>query len=190
MPRSMPRLRLIGNNLRDNNCARGRDPSLVECNHSAFCRASRSSPVSTSSPTSCWKPRSWAPCRSSSLCGSSTPDVFMFLTYGHGISAGWLEPLNAYFSDRSLTDPGWYDESDLLKTARAFPVWPNGERYAFPITSEAVTLFINSDVLAAKNLPAPRLSKSCFTLPRPSKPTRCRGSPCGPRRAAIRRLRP
>jgi multiple sugar transport system substrate-binding protein len=88
--------------------------------------------------------------------GSSTPDVFMFLTYGHGISAGWLEPLNAYFSDRSLTDPGWYDESDLLKTARAFPVWPNGERYAFPITSEAVTLFINSDVLAAKNLPVPQ----------------------------------
>jgi multiple sugar transport system substrate-binding protein len=25
--------------------------------------------------------------------GSRTPDVFMFLTYGQGISAGWLEPL-------------------------------------------------------------------------------------------------
>src|ERR1700704_2867975 len=36
--------------------------------------------------------------------GGSTPDVFMFLTYGQGISAGWLEPLNAHFSDRSLTD--------------------------------------------------------------------------------------
>jgi multiple sugar transport system substrate-binding protein len=79
----------------------------------------------------------------------------MFLTYGQGISAGWLEPLNAHFSDRSLTDLGWYDESDLLKTARAFPVWRDGERYAFPITSEAVTLFINSDALAAKNLPIP-----------------------------------
>lgn len=88
--------------------------------------------------------------------GSSTPDVFMFLTYGQGISAGWLEPLNAHFSARSLTDPGWYDESDLLKTARAFPVWSDGERYAFPITSEAVTLFINSDALAAKNLPVPQ----------------------------------
>ena len=50
--------------------------------------------------------------------GSSTPDVFMFTTYGQGISAGWLEPLNAYYSDKSLTDPGWYDENDLLKTAR------------------------------------------------------------------------
>ena len=82
--------------------------------------------------------------------GSTTPDVFMFLTYGQGISAGWLEPLNAYYSDRSLTDLAWYDESDLLKTARAFPLWSDGERYAFPITSEAVTLFINSDALAAK----------------------------------------
>jgi multiple sugar transport system substrate-binding protein len=88
--------------------------------------------------------------------GSRTPDVFMFLTYGQGISAGWLEPLNAYYSDGSLTDLDWYDESDLLKTARAFPLWPDGERYAFPITSEAVTLFINSNALAAKNLPVPR----------------------------------
>jgi multiple sugar transport system substrate-binding protein len=88
--------------------------------------------------------------------GSTTPDVFMFLTYGQGISAGWLEPLNVHYSDRSLTDLGWYDESDLLKTARAFPVWSDGERYAFPITSEAVTLFINSNALAAKNLAIPQ----------------------------------
>ena len=88
--------------------------------------------------------------------GSSTPDVFMFTTYGQGISAGWLEPLNGYYSDRSLTDLGWYDEDDLLKTARAFPLWSDRERYAMPITSEAVTLFINGDVLAAKNLPVPQ----------------------------------
>ncbi len=88
--------------------------------------------------------------------GSRTPDVFMFLTYGQGISAGWLEPLNAYYSDTSLTDLAWYHESDLIKTARGFPVWSDGERYAFPITSEAMTLFINSDALAAKNLPVPQ----------------------------------
>jgi multiple sugar transport system substrate-binding protein len=88
--------------------------------------------------------------------GSSTPDVFMFTTYGQGISAGWLEPLNAYYSERSLTDRGWYDESDLLKTARAFPLWSDGERYAFPITSEAMTVFINTDALASKNLPVPQ----------------------------------
>jgi multiple sugar transport system substrate-binding protein len=88
--------------------------------------------------------------------GSSTPDVFMFTTYGQGISAGWLEPLNGYYSDRSLTDLGWYDESDLLKTARAFPLWSDRERYAVPITSEAVTLFVNGDALAAKGLPVPQ----------------------------------
>ncbi|MEH2507977.1 multiple sugar transport system substrate-binding protein [Bradyrhizobium sp. AZCC 1578] len=88
--------------------------------------------------------------------GSSTPDVFMFTAYGQGISKGWLEPLNAYYSDRSLTDLGWYDENDLLQTARAFPLWPDGERYACPITSEAVTLFINGDAMAARNLRVPQ----------------------------------
>ena len=88
--------------------------------------------------------------------GGSAPDVFMFTTYGQGISAGWLEPLNAYYSDKSLTDLGWYDENDLLKTARAFPLWRGGERYAMPITSEAVTLFINGDALGAKQLPVPK----------------------------------
>jgi multiple sugar transport system substrate-binding protein len=88
--------------------------------------------------------------------GGGTPDLFMYTTYGQGISNGWLEPLNAHYSDKSLTDLGWYDEGDLLKTARAFPLWRDGERYAIPITSEAVTLFINGDALAAKNLPVPR----------------------------------
>ena len=78
------------------------------------------------------------------------------MTYGLGISAGWLEPLNAHYSDKSLTDLAWYDESDLLKTARAYPLWSDGERYAIPITSEAMTLFINRDALAAKNLPVPQ----------------------------------
>jgi multiple sugar transport system substrate-binding protein len=87
--------------------------------------------------------------------GSSTPDVFMWTTYGQGIAGGWLEPLSAYYSNKSLADLGWYDEGDLLKTARAFPLWSDGERYAFPITSEAMTLFFNKDALAAKDLPVP-----------------------------------
>jgi multiple sugar transport system substrate-binding protein len=100
---------------------------------------------------------------------SGTPDVFMFLTYGQGISAGWLEPLNAHYSDRSLTDLAWYDENDLLKTARAFPVWSDGERYAFPITSEAVTMFINGDALAAKNLPVPETFEQVFAVAKATK---------------------
>jgi multiple sugar transport system substrate-binding protein len=88
--------------------------------------------------------------------GDSTSDVFMWTTYGQGISGGWLEPLNAYYSNKSLIDLRWYEESDLLKTARAFPLWSDGERYAFPITSESITLFINRDALAAKDLPVPQ----------------------------------
>jgi multiple sugar transport system substrate-binding protein len=87
---------------------------------------------------------------------SDTPDVFMYTTYGQGITGGWLEPLNAHYANKSLTDLSWYDEGDLLKTARAFPVWSDGERYAFPITSEAMTLFINKDARAAKDLPVPQ----------------------------------
>ncbi|MBR0800973.1 extracellular solute-binding protein [Bradyrhizobium jicamae] len=95
--------------------------------------------------------------------GDNTPDVFMFTTYGQGISGGWLEPLNAHFADKSLSDLGWYDESDLLKTARAFPLWRDGERYAMPITSEAVTLFINGEALAARNLPVPKTFEELLT---------------------------
>ena len=87
--------------------------------------------------------------------GSSTPDVFMFYGYGLGIAAGWLEPLAAHYADESLTDLAWYDEGDLLKSAVTYPLWSDGDRYAFPITSEAMTLFLNSKALAAKNLPVP-----------------------------------
>ena len=88
--------------------------------------------------------------------GSTTPDVFMFYGYGQAIAAGWLEPLNAYYADQSLIDPVWYDEDDLLKTARAYPLWADGDRYAFPITSEAMTLFLNRNALAAKDAPIPQ----------------------------------
>src|SRR5260370_6471066 len=88
--------------------------------------------------------------------GGNTPDVFMWTTYGQGISGGWLEPLNAYYSNKSLIDLGWDDESDLLKTARAFPLWSDGGRYAFPITSEAMSPVINMDALPAKDLPVPQ----------------------------------
>ena len=88
--------------------------------------------------------------------GSARPTSSCSRPMARASRRGWLEPLNAYYSDRSLTDLGWYDESDLLKTARAFPLWSDGERYAFPITSEAMTVFINSDALAAKHLPVPQ----------------------------------
>ena len=95
--------------------------------------------------------------------GSTTSDVFMFLAYGQGIAAGWLEPLNGYYSDATVTDLAWYDEADLLKTAQGFPLWTDGNRYAFPITSEAMTMFLNKDMLAAKNLPIPETFEDLLT---------------------------
>ncbi|MEI4472210.1 ABC transporter substrate-binding protein [Frigidibacter sp. MR17.24] len=86
--------------------------------------------------------------------GSTTPDVFMYLSYGQGIGAGWLEPLNAHYADTELFDAAWYDEDDLLGAARGFPVWADGERYAFPITAESVIMFYNQDAMADRTAPA------------------------------------
>lgn len=88
--------------------------------------------------------------------GSPNPDVFMYLAYGQGITAGWLEPLESYYSDKKLVDMAWYDEADILKTAREYPVWRDKQRYAFPITSEAQTMFYNRQLLEAKGLAVPK----------------------------------
>jgi multiple sugar transport system substrate-binding protein len=88
--------------------------------------------------------------------GSRTPDVFMYLAYGQGITAGWLEPLNSYYENKNLVDPAWYDEADLLKPAREYPLWSNGERYAFAITAEAQTLYLNKTYLNEKGLDTPK----------------------------------
>ncbi len=88
--------------------------------------------------------------------GSSTPDVFMFLSYGQGIGAGWLEPLEPLYADKTLSDLSWYDEADLLGTARGFPVWHDKQRYAFPITAESVIMYFNQPMLDAKNIAAPK----------------------------------
>jgi multiple sugar transport system substrate-binding protein len=88
--------------------------------------------------------------------GSTTPDVFMYLAYGQGITAGWIEPLNAYYANTELVDAAWYDEADILKSAREYPLWNNGERYAFPITAEAQTLYVNRTMLNHKGLDTPK----------------------------------
>jgi len=87
---------------------------------------------------------------------SPTPDAFMYLAYGQGITAGWLEPLNSYYENKDLVDPQWYDEADILQVAREYPLWSNGERYAFPITAEAQTLYVNKTYLNEKGLDVPR----------------------------------
>ncbi|AYD00591.1 extracellular solute-binding protein [Neorhizobium sp. NCHU2750] len=88
--------------------------------------------------------------------GSSVPDVFMYLSYGQGIGAGWLEPLNSYYSNKDLIDPSWYGEDDLLGAARGFPLWKDGERYAFPITSESQIMFFNDEAMSGAKASVPK----------------------------------
>lgn len=87
--------------------------------------------------------------------GSAVPDIFMFLSYGQGIGAGWLEPLNEHYANTALFDADWYDEDDLLGAARGFPVWSTGERYAFPITAESQIMFYNDEALSAAGATIP-----------------------------------
>ncbi|WP_102225672.1 ABC transporter substrate-binding protein [Acidimangrovimonas sediminis] len=94
--------------------------------------------------------------------GAAVPDVFMFLSYGQGIGAGWLEPLNAHYKDTGLTDTKWYDEEDLLGAAAGFPVWSNGERYAFPITTEAQIMFYSTEALHASGKPVPKTFEELY----------------------------
>lgn len=88
--------------------------------------------------------------------GSDVPDVFMFLSYGQGIGAGWLEPLNEHYANADLFDAAWYDEEDLLGAARGFPVWSNSERYAFPITAESQIMFYNNTAFEAAGASQPK----------------------------------
>ena len=81
--------------------------------------------------------------------GSAVPDVYMVWSLGQAISAGWLEPLDGHYANADLTDLAWYDEPDIFDSARAFPVWNDGERYVVSITAEAQTLFMNQPMLEA-----------------------------------------
>ncbi len=88
--------------------------------------------------------------------GAQEPDVMMIHALGQFVSAGWAEPLDQYYEDRALFDPGWYDERDLFGMAKEFPVWSDGTRYSMAITAEAQTLFANQAALDAKGLAVPK----------------------------------
>ncbi|MFT4180757.1 MAG: extracellular solute-binding protein [Rhizobium sp.] len=96
--------------------------------------------------------------------GSATPDVFMFLSYGQGIGAGWLEPVDAYYADKALCDLAWYEEDDILGAARGFPVWSDKQRYAFPITAESQIMFFNETMMNEKGQAVPNTFDELLTV--------------------------
>lgn len=88
--------------------------------------------------------------------GAPEPDVMMVHALGQFIAAGWLEPLDGHYSNKSLFDPGWYDLSDNFAMANDFTVWSDKVRYSQSITAEAQTLFANQNYLDAAGVALPK----------------------------------
>ncbi|MGW6457635.1 extracellular solute-binding protein [Streptomyces sp. NPDC055078] len=79
---------------------------------------------------------------------SGTPDVYMVWSYGQAAESGWLEPLDGYLADRSLTDAGWYDQADMFASARDYVRRPDGTSLGIAITAEAQVTFYRRDVIS------------------------------------------
>jgi len=79
--------------------------------------------------------------------GSPTPDVLMVPAYGQAVQAGWLQPLDDYFSNSKLTDLAWYKQSDVLPSAADFVKWQGKTTYGLPITAEVQITFYRDDLI-------------------------------------------
>jgi multiple sugar transport system substrate-binding protein len=86
---------------------------------------------------------------------SAEPDVMMIHALGQFVSAGWAEPLDEYYADKSFFDAAWYDQGDVFAMAREFPTQANGQNYSMSITAEAQTLFANKAMLGEAGLAVP-----------------------------------
>ena len=63
----------------------------------------------------------------------------------------WVEPLDKYLNDASLTDPAWFDVGDVLKAWRdANSV--DGKLYGMPYDGEVTVQVYRKDLYAAKGL--------------------------------------
>lgn len=67
------------------------------------------------------------------------------------VSNKWVEPLDKYLNDASLTDPAWYNYNDILKAWRdADSV--DGKPYGIPYDGEVTVQVYRKDLYAAKGL--------------------------------------
>ena len=75
----------------------------------------------------------------------------------------WVEPLDTYINDNSLTDPAWFKFDDII------PAWRNangidGKLYGMPYDGEVTVQVYRKDLYAAKGLkPADTLEASWRT---------------------------
>lgn len=67
------------------------------------------------------------------------------------VSNKWVEPLDKYLNDASLTDPAWFNYNDILKAWRdADSV--DGKPYGIPYDGEVTVQVYRKDLYAAKGL--------------------------------------
>lgn len=80
--------------------------------------------------------------------GANTYDAVMVgnLQAGQYINAGWLAPLDDYFSDGELIDTDWFDMKDFFDPARK--AGTSGDSlYALPISAEAGIVMYRKSIL-------------------------------------------
>jgi len=90
--------------------------------------------------------------------GAGETDVFMTgpeLDWAF-IRPGWIEPLDKYINDQTLTDPAWYDQPDFFTAAWDANRWDGktlghggygkGPVYAVPVTYEIMSLVYRKDL--------------------------------------------
>jgi ABC-type glycerol-3-phosphate transport system substrate-binding protein len=63
----------------------------------------------------------------------------------------WVEPLDKYLNDPTLTDPAWFDYNDIIKAWRDADSM-DGKPYGIPYDGEVTVQVYRKDLYAAKNL--------------------------------------
>jgi len=67
------------------------------------------------------------------------------------VSNKWVEPLDKYLNDASLTDPVWFNYNDIIKAWRDADSI-DGKPYGIPYDGEVTVQVYRKDLYAAKNL--------------------------------------
>ena len=90
-------------------------------------------------------------------------------------SAGWLEPLDGYLSDPSLTDSAAYDVTDFVPGIWNAGKWNKqpmsgigeGQLWAVPINFESYLIAYRPSILKEKGVSVPRPTTNSTTSPKP-----------------------
>jgi len=73
---------------------------------------------------------------------TSATDPMYYALY---VANGWIDPLDDYLGDSSLTDPAWFDPDDIIPSWRE-AASADGKLYGVPYDGEATIQFYRKDV--------------------------------------------